>query len=197
MYVLRALHNQLRLTNTLEKSEITRSAWEAHSHQRIDAGVFGTHSKSHARAKRKAHHANAGSWKSPDEVVQRRAHVITFANAVGVLSFALAHPAKIESQRRHPDLGRGFCSPEDDLIVHRTAELRVRMADQSSKSETGMGVPFEQGFELAGRARNQQLFQFRTSSISPARVCDRIVDLWFRSTFDAHKRSISYAAPRP
>ena len=50
------------------------------------------------------------------------------------IALAAAHAAEIEAQHREAALGERIIEAVDDLVVHRAAELRVRMQDQRDRA---------------------------------------------------------------
>ncbi len=87
----------------------------------------------------------------PFQPVERGAHIAHLAAAVVVRALAQAGAAKIEAQHRQPISLEGLHGVIDDLVVHGSAEERVRMANHGRVG--GIGPPhIQQSFEPAVRA---------------------------------------------
>ena len=54
-------------------------------------------------------------------------------------ALAAADPAKVEAQHGKPPLGEGVIQIVDNLVVHRAAELRMRMQDDGDRRVTFRG----------------------------------------------------------
>ena len=82
--------------------------------------------------------------------VERRGGVRQFALAVIEAALAAPDAAEIEPQHREAALGEGVIEIVDDLVVHRPAELRMRMqhdGDRRAAHRRGMKT----AFDAAGR----------------------------------------------
>ena len=66
--------------------------------------------------------------------VERGAHVVDFSVAVIVLALAQSRAAKVEAQHGETKTVQRFHGVEDDFVVQRSAEQRVRMTDDRGVS---------------------------------------------------------------
>src|SRR2546425_547006 len=99
----------------------------------------------------------------PGEVIHHRLQIVLLAPPAVVFSAAATDAAEIETQGRetgaHDRLGRGV----HDLVVHRPAEQRMRMADHSgrrrrrSATRPGRRIgPLQHALDPAGGAREEE-----------------------------------------
>jgi len=84
-----------------------------------------------------------------------RLHPIESAGGIGELAdavvehaLALADASKIEAQGRKAALDERLVEQLDDLVVHRSAGLRMRMQDQRN-GRAGTGAGMETSFEAS------------------------------------------------
>ena len=89
------------------------------------------------------------------EPVERGPDVVLLAVAVVVCAGAQACAAEVEAQYRPAERVQGFHCVEDDFVVQRAAEERMRMRDH--RRMCGIGRAFvEEGFEWACRAFEEE-----------------------------------------
>ena len=67
------------------------------------------------------------------QVVERRGRVAELADALVVLALAAPDAAEVEPQHGEAQLVKGVMQVVDDTVVHRPAELRVRMQDDRDR----------------------------------------------------------------
>lgn len=78
-------------------------------------------------------------------------HVVDFADAVCMLSFAQAGTTEVEAQDGKSEAVERFHGVEDDLVMERSSVERMRMADQRRVRGRGRAI-VEQGLEASGGA---------------------------------------------
>ena len=86
----------------------------------------------------------------PIQPIERDAYVVDLAATFVVRPFAESSATKVEAQHRKSERIERLHGMEDDLVMHRPAEKRVRMADKRGMSGVGSTL-VQQGFETAGR----------------------------------------------
>ena len=89
------------------------------------------------------------------EPVERRADVVDFAVAVVVFALAQSGSAEVEAQHGKAEAVQRLHGVEDDLVVQRPAEQRMRMADQRCVRRV-VGARVEQRFEASRRTVEKQ-----------------------------------------
>jgi hypothetical protein len=72
------------------------------------------------------------------QVVERRGGIGKLAHALVVLALAAAHAAEIEAQHGEAHLVEGVVQVVDDPVVHRAAELRMRVQDDRDRGVLGL-----------------------------------------------------------
>ena len=97
------------------------------------------------------------------EVVERRGGIAELADALIVFALAAAHTAEVEAQHREADLVEGVVQVVDDAVVHRAAELRVRVQDDGDW-RVFFALRVVAAFEPALRAGKNHLGHGLTSS---------------------------------
>jgi hypothetical protein len=95
--------------------------------------------------------------------VERGRRVGKLAGAVVEIALAAADAAEIEAQRGEAALLKHIEEIVDDLVVHRAAELRMRMQDERDRSVLLLRrlIP---ALETAGRPRKDNLWHFYSTS---------------------------------
>src|SRR5579883_1628081 len=86
------------------------------------------------------------------EPVESGAHVVLLASPVIMLPLAQSGSAKVKAQYRQPKALKGFHRVVDNLVVHRAAAQRMRMANQRRVSRirrTGVEQRFQPSFRAA------------------------------------------------
>src|SRR4051794_17820107 len=83
--------------------------------------------------------------------IERGRSVAELANAVVEHALALVHAAEIEAQGRKAAPDEGLIEQLNDLVVHRSAHLRMRVEDQSDR-RAGAAAGMETSFEASLRA---------------------------------------------
>ena len=73
------------------------------------------------------------------QVVQSRGGIAELTDPLIVFTLAAAHAAEIETQHREAHVVEGIVQVVDDLVVHRPAELRMRMQHDG---DGGVFFPF-------------------------------------------------------
>ncbi len=61
------------------------------------------------------------------QIVERRGRVRKLTNPLIVFALAAPHAAEVEPQHREAQIVEGVVQVVDNLVVHRSAELRMRM----------------------------------------------------------------------
>ena len=89
------------------------------------------------------------------EPVEGGADVFDFPDAAGVLAFAQAGAAEIETEHRESEAVERFHGVEDDFVVQRSSVERMRMADHGGVRRVGRSV-VEQSLKASGGAGKEQ-----------------------------------------
>src|SRR5689334_16267314 len=95
---------------------------------------------------------------APGEPIDGRPHIFTFATALVVFAFAEPGAAEVEAQGWESERLHRLGCAVDDLIVHGSTALGVRVAYECGA--TCAGVSFEEErFEAAGWARDRECLE--------------------------------------
>jgi len=70
------------------------------------------------------------------QVIQRRGRIAEFADALIVFTLAAPDAAEVEAQHGEAKIVEGVMQVVDDLVVHRPAELRMRMKNDRDRRAT-------------------------------------------------------------
>jgi hypothetical protein len=158
-----SLNDELGFEHPEQEIEVHDGNGNAQPHQHGNARVGSSNLQSNTRAERESDEANRCNREARCEEIQRCPDVFDFADAVAVASGAFPDSAEIEAQSRQPHLRGCLRSTEDDLVVHRPAVERVRMAHQRSEARLHARIPLEKRFKRAFGARDQKALDFRNS----------------------------------
>ena len=103
--------------------------------------------------------------------IERRGGVRQFARAVIEVALRAADAAEVEAQHREAALGEGVVEAVDDLVVHRPAELRMRMQHDRDRRAALLGG-VKPALEAAGRSGEDdfrhEISEFRAFAVSEA-----------------------------
>src|SRR6185503_17201234 len=117
-----------------------------------DARLARAHRQADARAERETGHPERKVRVALREDVERRERVLLLARAAVVSPRRGAHAAEVEAQHGDARLVEGLGGPVDDVVVHRAAAQRVRMANDRRR-DGGLRL-LEQALELTMSDRN-------------------------------------------
>ena len=67
------------------------------------------------------------------QVVERGGRVAQLADALVVFALAASHAAEVEAQNSETHIVKGVVKVVDNLVVHRPAELRVRVQNDRDR----------------------------------------------------------------
>ena len=98
------------------------------SDQRANSRIFAGGAQSYCRSERKPG-KNQRKMKLRIEPIKSGSHIIHFASAIIMFALAQSRPAKIEAQDWKSEVVQRLHGMKDDLVVQRTAEQRVWMAN--------------------------------------------------------------------
>ncbi len=89
------------------------------------------------------------------QVIKRGGGVGQFPDALIELALRAPHPAEVEAHDGEADLVKGIVQIIDDTVVHRAAELRVRVQDDRDGC-VGLGLGMITAFKAAiGTGKDQ------------------------------------------
>jgi hypothetical protein len=141
-----------------EKAEVVAIRWRGDRDETLDLGT--THKQLHRDpcAERDARDpAGACGRIGGLRPIERGGGVRKFSGAVIERPKAATYAAEIEAKHGEPALGEGVIEVVDDLIVHRAAELRVRMQDERDRRPVRRGL-VEAAFQPAGGTDEENLW---------------------------------------
>src|ERR1700674_3801206 len=157
--IARSADEEFRLSASTQKFEIVDAAFDrdggkAEGDERAHAVVRISRARSDGGAKGKTGEDD-GQREFVFEPVEGGAHVFDFANAVCVLAFTQAGTAEVEAEHGKSEAIERFHGVEDDFVVERSTEERMRMADHGGMRRAGRtGV--EERFQSSGGAGEEQ-----------------------------------------
>jgi len=126
--VVPAVDDELGFLAGLQKCHVKAIDRNSEADQFRDAGIVARDSQANPCSKTESCEQDRPPGKFSGEVIERRANIILFTAAFVVDALAETHAAKIESENRHAAFVESFRGVKDNLIVHRAAEHRMRMA---------------------------------------------------------------------
>src|SRR5580692_4230781 len=99
-----------------------------------DSGILASYAQADPCAEAETRCQQRYAGKFPCEVIERRADIVFFAEAMIVASLAGSYSAKIETQNGNAQGIQCLGSLIDDLVVHRALIKRMRVAEHRRQS---------------------------------------------------------------
>ncbi len=146
-----AVDEQARTRAGGEKGEVEAVGWRGDGDKTLDLGPAHEQLHRDPRTERRAGDpAGARGRINGLDPVERGGGVGKFSHSVIETTLAAPHATEIEAQHGEPALGEGVIEIVDDLVVHRAAELRVRLQHEGDRGAARGGL-VEAAFQPAGR----------------------------------------------
>ena len=169
--IIAALDDEFWFRAIAQESKVRVIHGNSQTDQVRDALVHATHAQSHQRAKAEPREQNRPLRKFRRKIIECGAHVVLFADAAIVRSFALARAAEIETQDRDAAKMQRFCRLIDDFVVHRAAEARVRVTHHGDQRWIRSGDGPQQCLQPSGGAGEKKIaMECFSHEIASARV---------------------------
>jgi hypothetical protein len=162
--VLRPLNHQLGLGDVAKIIEIQITGWKTQADECGNSGILSPDAQTHPGAKRESEDTSRSITKPRGQIIERGQDVTLLAVPVVVLTLALADAAEIETQGGHSRRPRRPRGPKDHFVVHGAAVKRMRMAHHRRHARLSFGIEFQQRFQIAGRAGNDESLDLRMAS---------------------------------
>src|SRR5713226_1251610 len=157
VFVAITLDEEDWLATLLEKTEVVLIDWRAYADQLGNTLIRRANFQSDAGAEGKTTKRDLTSWIIRHQVIQSGAHVFALTATFIMFAGALAHTAKIDSQRGQSGIVQRRRSAKHDLVVHRAAPERVRVQHQRDAANGVAVWLFQNCFQTPVRRGNKKV----------------------------------------
>ena len=150
----RACAQELKIVDAVVFTICDSNGGQTEGNERADAVVIVRGSQSDSGSEGKAGE-DYGEREFFFQPVEGSAHIFDFSHAVGVLAFAQAGAAEVETKDGESEGVERFHRVEDDFIVERSSVERMRMTDDGGMRGGGRSA-VEQDFQPSGGTGNEE-----------------------------------------
>ena len=158
--IIRTMHEELRLFALHQIRKVRVVHRRSETDQRSNSRVLAAGLKPNPAAETKSRNEERNAWEFRGEKIQRGPNIAAFTLAAIVFSLAHSGAAKIESQNGKSKSIKRFGGLIDDLVVHRAAEKRMRVANnRGQRCRTRAWTP-QNGFQAPGGPRQKEIARF-------------------------------------